>query len=88
VLHGLGNGILTIAVGTLPLLIFGASGYGQRQGLLTLPARIVQAGAPFLFGLAVERWGAGALWVSALLGLTAFAALARLARVLRTGAPP
>jgi predicted MFS family arabinose efflux permease len=85
VLHGLGNGILTIAVGTLPLLIFGASGYGQRQGLLTLPARIVQAGAPFLFGLAVERWGAGALWVSALLGLTAFAALARLARVLRTG---
>jgi predicted MFS family arabinose efflux permease len=85
VLHGLGNGILTIAVGTLPLLIFGASGYGQRQGLLTLPARIVQAGAPFLFGLAVERWGAGALWVSALLGLTAFAALARLAQVLRTG---
>jgi predicted MFS family arabinose efflux permease len=88
VLHGLGNGILTIAVGTLPLLIFGASGYGERQGLLTLPARIVQAGAPFVFGLAVERWGAGALWVSALLGLTAFAALARLARVLRTGTPP
>lgn len=86
VLHGLGNGILTIAVGTLPLLIFGASGYGQRQGWLTLPARLVQAAAPFLFGLAVERWGAGALWLSALLGLTAFATLARLAVVLRAGA--
>ena len=52
VLHGLGNGILTIAIGTLPLLIFGADGYGQRQGLLMVPARIVQAAAPFLFGLA------------------------------------
>lgn len=75
VLHGLGNGILTIAIGTLPLLIFGAEGYGQRQGLLMVPARIVQAGAPFLFGLAVERWGQGALWISALLGLSAFVAL-------------
>jgi len=57
VLHGLGNGILTIAVGTLPLMIFGAKGYGQRQGFLMVPARIVQAGAPFLFGIALERWG-------------------------------
>lgn len=75
VLHGLGNGILTIAIGTLPLLIFGPQGYGQRQGLLMVPARIVQAGAPFLFGLALERWGAGALWLSAGLGLSACAAL-------------
>lgn len=75
VLHGLGNGILTIAIGTLPLLIFGAKGYGQRQGFLMVPARIVQAGAPFLFGMAVERWGDGALWFSAMLGLSACLAL-------------
>ena len=75
VLHGLGNGILTIAIGTLPLLIFGANGYGQRQGFLMVPARIVQASAPFLFGIAVERWGAGALWFSAILGLSACLAL-------------
>lgn len=75
VLHGLGNGILTIAIGTLPLLIFGAKGYGQRQGFLMVPARIVQAGAPFLFGIAVERWGDGALWFSAALGLSACLAL-------------
>ncbi|WP_454906112.1 MFS transporter [Variovorax gossypii] len=75
VLHGLGNGILTIAIGTLPLLIFGAEGYGQRQGFLMVPARIVQAGAPFLFGIAVERWGDGALWFSAALGLSACLAL-------------
>ena len=79
VLHGLGNGILTIAIGTLPLLIFGAQGYGQRQGFLMVPARIVQAGAPFLFGLAVERWGGAALWLSATLAVLAFLALAALA---------
>ncbi|CAN7630729.1 MFS transporter [Variovorax sp. LjRoot84] len=75
VLHGAGNGILTIAIGTLPLLLFGSQGYGRRQGLLMVPARLVQAGAPFLFGLSLDRWGAGALWLSALLGLSACAAL-------------
>ncbi len=75
VLHGAGNGILTIAIGTLPLLLFGSQGYGRRQGLLMVPARLVQAGAPFLFGLGLDHWGAGALWLSALLGLSACAAL-------------
>ncbi|MNY79232.1 hypothetical protein D3C86_2197800 [compost metagenome] len=56
-------------------MIFGAKGYGQRQGFLMVPARIVQAGAPFLFGMAVERWGDGALWLSAMLGLSACLAL-------------
>lgn len=32
ILHGLGNGILTIALGTLQLKVVGAQGYGQRQG--------------------------------------------------------
>lgn len=75
VLHDLGNGILTITIGMLPLLIFGAKGYGQRQGFLMVPARIVQAGAPLLFGMAVESWGDGALWFSAILGLSACLAL-------------
>ena len=75
ILHGLGNGILTIAIGTLPLKVFGSQGYGQRQGWLMVPARIVQAGSPFLFGLAVANWGSQALWLSSLLALSAFAAL-------------
>ncbi len=74
-LHGAGNGIMTIAKGTLPLALFGAMGYGARQGWLTLPARVLQAAAPPLFGLALDRWGAGALWLTAAIGLTAFAAL-------------
>ena len=75
VLHGAGNGILTIAKGTLPLVLFGAQGYGARQGWLMLPARVAQASAPFVFGLALDRWGSRALWLSGGLGLLAFLAL-------------
>jgi hypothetical protein len=85
ILHGAGNGILTIAKGTLPLVIFGPQGYGRRQGLLTLPARMAQAASPYLFGLCLDRWGAGSLWISAAIGLSAFAALLLLPR--RIGVP-
>lgn len=75
VLHGAGNGILTIAKGTLPLVLFGPQDYGARQGWLMLPARVAQAMAPFLFGLALDRLGAPAMWLSAALGMAAFVAL-------------
>nr|WP_276323459.1 MFS transporter [Achromobacter xylosoxidans] len=75
ILHGAGNGILTIAKGTLPLALFGAQGYGARQGWLMLPARIAQALAPLLFGLALDAWGANALWLSGAIGLAACGAL-------------
>lgn len=75
VLHGAGNGILTIAKGTLPLAFFGTQGYGARQGWLMLPGRVAQALAPFAFGLALDRWGAASLWLSAGLGVAAFLAL-------------
>jgi len=75
VLHGAGNGILTIAKGTLPLAIFGPSGYGLRQGILMAPARFGQAGAPFLFAVLMERFGTSALLLSTVLGLAALAAL-------------
>jgi MFS family permease len=75
VLHGAGNGVLTIAKGTLPLAIFGPAGYGLRQGLLNAPARILQAFAPLLFGFALERWGASAVWLTTGISFSAFAAL-------------
>lgn len=75
ILHGAGNGILSIAKGTLPLVLFGAQGYGARQGWLMLPARIAQALAPLLFGLALDAWGANALWLSGAIGLAACGAL-------------
>ena len=87
VLHGAGNGILTIAKGTLPLVLFGARDYGARQGWLMMPARVAQASAPFAFGLALDAWGARALWLSGALGLLAFAALMAMPQVSRH-APP
>ena len=75
VLHGAGNGILTIAKGTLPLVLFGHKGYGARQGLMMVPARVAQAFAPVLFGMLLDGVGAAAVWLTALLGLAALGAL-------------
>ncbi|MGM0536683.1 MAG: MFS transporter [Pseudomonadota bacterium] len=71
VLHGAGNGMLTIASGTLPLTLFGTRGFGRRQGLIIAPARILQAGAPLLFGLLLEAFGGAALWLTSGLMLAA-----------------
>lgn len=75
VLHGAGNGMLTIVKGALPLDIFGANGYGERQGILMAPARIAQALAPWLFGLVVADWGASALYLTALFGVLSLVSL-------------
>ena len=75
VLHGLGNGLLTIVRGTLPLALFGAQGYGARQGWIAMPGRLVGAMSPWAMGWVLERWGAGALWLTAALGLTSLALL-------------
>jgi MFS family permease len=74
-LHGAGNGMITIAKGTLPLALFGPHGYGLRSGLLSAPARVLQSAAPFLFGLLLDRFGVDAVWWSAGLCLAAFASL-------------
>jgi MFS family permease len=74
-LHGAGNGMITIVKGTLPLALFGPEGYGRRGGLLSAPARTLQSAAPFLFGLLLDRVGVGALGLSAGLCLAAFGSL-------------
>ncbi len=83
VLYGAGNGIITIARGTLPLALFGPAGFGRRVGLISLPSRATAALAPLAIGLMVEHMGSGALWVSALVSLSALLALL----LLRTGRP-
>jgi MFS family permease len=74
-LHGAGNGMITIAKGTLPLALFGPQGYGRRNGLLSVPARVVQSAAPFLFGLLLDRVGSAAVSLSAGLCLAACGSL-------------
>lgn len=73
-LHGAGNGILTIARGTVPLAIYGPVNYGYRLGILGAPSRMAQAAAPLGFGLLIDQLGMGVLAVSAGLGLATFAA--------------
>jgi MFS family permease len=79
-LHGAGNGILTIAKGTLPLALFGSAGYGARLGWLNAPARVLQAAAPLVFGAALGAWGLHAIWLTAGVGVLATAALLILRR--------
>ena len=79
-LHGAGNGILTIAKGTLPLALFGPAGYGRRMGWLNAPARILQAAAPLIFGAALTVWGLHAIWLTAGMGVLATIALLILRR--------
>jgi hypothetical protein len=74
-LHGAGNGILTIARGTLPLAIFGPENYAYRLGLIGAPSRICQALAPVGFGLLIEPMGRLVVVVSAGLSLAALVAL-------------
>ena len=73
--YGAGNGLLTIARGTVPLAVFGPYGYGERTGLLGAPARAAQALAPLLFGLLLDAMGASVIIVSVALCLASFVAL-------------
>lgn len=84
-LHGAGNGIVTIAKGTLPLALFGVQGYGARQAWLTMPSLALQALAPWLFGLVLERSAAAALALSIVLASASLAAL--LALRVRSSSP-
>ncbi|MFN9101258.1 MAG: MFS transporter [Betaproteobacteria bacterium] len=77
-LHGLGNGLLTIVRGTLPLALFGSVGYGARQGVIALPGRLVGAASPFLLGWVLEHHGRAALGLTAVLGVVALLILALL----------
>jgi MFS family permease len=85
--HGSGNGILTIARGTLPLSIFGPENYGYRLGIIGAPARMAQAAAPLLFGLLIEVMGARVLIVSSALSISALLALLLLRKAPSRPAP-
>jgi predicted MFS family arabinose efflux permease len=83
VFHGSGNGVLTIARGTLPLAIFGPENYGYRLGIIGAPARMAQAAAPLLFGLLIDAMGSRVLIVTSALSILALLALF----LLRKGPP-
>ncbi|MCX7318163.1 MAG: MFS transporter, partial [Hyphomicrobiales bacterium] len=75
IFHGTGNGILTIARGTLPLAIFGPKDYGYRLGILGAPARIAQAASPLVFSVLIDGMGGHVLLISSGLSVLALVAL-------------
>ena len=60
-LYGMGDGIKTIARGTLPLALFGQKGYGARLGWISFVQMAVNASAPFAFASLTQSFGG---WVS------------------------
>jgi len=67
VLYGAGNGIGSVARGTLPLVLFGSSRYPILMGRLALPILMSMALSPFLGAIAFQVGGANST-----LGLIAF----------------
>jgi hypothetical protein len=65
-LYGAGNGIGSIAKGTLPLALFGPFGYASLMGRLAMPSLLAQALSPSLGAILIEWRGP-----SAVLGLLA-----------------
>jgi MFS family permease len=55
VLYGMANGLMTIARGTVPLALFGATGYGRLIGRIAGPYLVVQAAAPVCLSFVAER---------------------------------
>lgn len=77
-------GVIAVARATLPLALFGRSGFGVMLGRLTVPQNLTFAAAPLLFALMVERLGAsGTLIVSAGIQSVALLAMIMLVRRLR-----
>jgi MFS family permease len=55
IMLGLCNGLMTIARGTVPLALFGASGYGRLLGRIAGPSLVIQAAAPLIVAFIAER---------------------------------
>lgn len=56
-LMGASQGVITIVRGAVPLVLFGAAGYGAVLGLIAAPVLVVTAVSPTLFAMIVDRWG-------------------------------
>lgn len=55
VMYGMANGLMTISRGTVPLALFGASGYGRLVGRIAGPFLVVQSMAPVVMSYVDDR---------------------------------
>ncbi|MPZ40287.1 MAG: MFS transporter [Rhizobiales bacterium] len=76
VMFGMANGLITIARGTVPLVLFGPIGYGALLGRIAGPWLVMQAMAPLVLAFIAERTSdPAALALAALLGIVSFVSL-------------
>lgn len=79
--YGAGNGLFTIARGSLPLVLFNFRSYGTVTGRLLAPGFALAAAAPLIYALIIDRFGAAAgLWLSVAAGAALLAASVELRR--------
>jgi len=77
VMFGTANGLITIARGAVPLVLFGPVGYGALIGRIAGPWLVMQAIAPLVLAFVVERVSdPAALALVASLALVSFVCLA------------
>lgn len=70
-LMGASQGVITIVRGSVPLVLFGVTGYATVLGLIATPILIVNAASPTLCALIVDRWGWQSLQIVLLVCSTA-----------------
>jgi hypothetical protein len=86
-LFGAANGLMTIAKGTLPLLMFSREAYGANVGRLIAPGFFLSAAAPTIYAELDARLPGSAFVVSAGLAATIFAVTLALYARLRRRTP-
>jgi predicted MFS family arabinose efflux permease len=81
ILFGMANGLMTIARGTVPLAIFGPSGYGRLMGQIAAPVLLMQAFGPLALAFVAEQFSdraaIGTIGLFALAALGCFLAIRR-----------
>ena len=61
---GAGQGLSSIVRGSVPLALFGSSGFGARLGRLAAVRILMSAGAPFVIAMLMDRFGTAAALVT------------------------
>lgn len=82
--YGMSNGVLSITMGILPMILFGAKGYAALLGKLALPVLIAQAATPLLVDPIIHSWPslyifyiAGGLGIAALVCLIVLSSISK-----------
>ncbi len=87
-LYGMGNGVITIVRGAIPVELYGAAHYGAVNGAMATPVLLAKAAGPIAASLAFAGVGIGTALVATLALIAAAAAVLFTLTVMRAQARP